>query len=152
MTPTARTAARILLVDSQERVLLFHGCDPARPGVSYWFTPGGGLGDGEAAQAGAARELAEETGLWLTEAQIGAPVHTDLAEFSFDGVTYRQEQMFFLVRVAQWTVDSGGFEDYERRSIDQHRWWSIAELDRTEETYYPADLIGLLKKVGLATC
>ena len=50
-TVTDRRAARVLLVDAADRVLLFAGSDPLRPGDgSWWFTPGGGLDDGEDAR------------------------------------------------------------------------------------------------------
>lgn len=148
----ARAAARILLVDSSGRVLMFRGFDPSFPDVRYWFTPGGGIDDSEDFATAAVRELREETGLAVTASDLGDPVHEDVAEFSFDGVTYRQEQMFYLVRVAQWTVDSTGFDSYERDSIDEHRWWSIAELGNAAEPYYPRDLIDVLKKAGVPTC
>ncbi|MFE9205832.1 NUDIX hydrolase [Micromonospora sp. NPDC007230] len=137
---TPRRAARVLLVDASDRVLLFAGTDPGRPGHAYWFTPGGGLDPGESPAAGAARELAEETGLRLTPAELGAPVWAETVEFPFDGVWYRQEQEFFLVRVPAWEVDTAGFDEVERASVSGHRWWSLAELSATAERYYPPDL------------
>ncbi|SCL21354.1 ADP-ribose pyrophosphatase YjhB, NUDIX family [Micromonospora rhizosphaerae] len=137
---TPRRAARVLLVDAADRVLLFAGTDPARPGHSYWFTPGGGLDPGESPADGAARELAEETGLRLTPDELGVPVWSETVEFPFDGVWYRQEQEFFIVRVPAWEVDTAGFNEIERASVSGHRWWSLAELAHTEERYYPEDL------------
>lgn len=137
----------MLLVDASGRVLLFAGTDPARPGHRYWFTPGGGLAPGESAAAGAARELAEETGLRLTPAELGATVRYETIEFPFDGVWYRQEQEFFVVRVPAWEVDTAGFDEIERASVTGHRWWSAAELADTAERCYPADLSALLARV-----
>lgn len=139
---TPRRAARVLLVDASDRVLLFEGSDPARPGHRYWFTPGGGLDPGEAPADGAARELAEETGLRLAPAELGAPVWSETVEFPFDGVWYRQEQQFYLVRVAGWEVDTTGFNDVERASVHGHRWWTVTDLAATAERYYPPDLPG----------
>ncbi|SIN38034.1 NUDIX hydrolase [Micromonospora cremea] len=144
---TPRRAARVLLVDAAGRVLLFNGFDPARPGHRYWFTSGGGLDPAESPAAGAARELAEETGLRLDPAELGEPVWSETAEFPFDGVWYRQQQMFFLVRVSSWQVDTAGFDDVERRSIAGHRWWSPEELAATDERYYPAELPALLTRL-----
>ncbi|MGW0503701.1 NUDIX hydrolase [Micromonospora sp. NPDC003241] len=145
---TPRRAARVLLVDAVGRLLLFRGVDPARPEHGrWWFTAGGGLDPGETYAEGAARELAEETGLRLSVAEIGEPVHADLIEFPFDGVWYRQEQQFFLVRVAAHEVDTAGFNEIERGSVDGHRWWSAAELAGTDERYYPQDLPQLLARV-----
>jgi len=147
MDPTPRRAARILLVDGADRLLLFHGFDPARPAHRYWFTAGGGLEPDEPAAEGAVRELAEETGLRLTASELGEPVWRDVTEYPFDGRRYRQEQDFFLVRVSAWEVRTDGFEQVERESIDGHRWWTIEELESTAERFYPDDLPALLRRL-----
>ena len=144
---TARTAARVLLVDAAGRVLLFSGFDPARPGHRYWFTPGGGLDPGETMADGAARELAEETGLVVAPAALGEPVWHETMEYPFDGVRYRQEQDFFLVRVPSWEVDVSGFDAIKRASVDGHRWWTLPELTATTERFYPSGLVDLLRRV-----
>jgi 8-oxo-dGTP pyrophosphatase MutT (NUDIX family) len=132
----------VLLMDAEGRVLLFRGTDPGRPGVRYWFTPGGGLDPGESVVEGAIRELREETGLEVTPAALGEPLWRETADFPFDNRWYRQEQDFFLVRVPTWEVTMAGFDSEERRSIDAFRWWSLAELDAppSSETVYPLDL------------
>jgi ADP-ribose pyrophosphatase YjhB (NUDIX family) len=153
-TFTQRRAARVLLVDDAGRVLLFRGADPARPEDRYWFTPGGGLEPDEMPAAGATRELAEETGLMVSPAQLGESVWADVVEFQFDGWWYHQTQEFFLVRVPTWEVDTKGFTEVERGSVDEHRWWSVEELTRTGEPYFPAELPALLSRVlkGEAAC
>ncbi|SBT53198.1 NUDIX hydrolase [Micromonospora auratinigra] len=139
-----RRAARVLLVDAGGRLLLFQGSDPARPEHRYWFTPGGGLDPQESPAEGAARELAEETGLRLSPAELGAPVWSETVEFPFDGVWYRQQQEFFLVRVPGWQVDTAGFNEIEQASVHGHRWWTVDELSSTGERYYPTDLPAVL--------
>jgi 8-oxo-dGTP pyrophosphatase MutT (NUDIX family) len=145
--PTPRRAARVLLVDAAGRVLLFRGFDPARPGHRYWFTAGGGLHEGETPAQGAVRELREETGLAVSPGELGEPVWREVTEFPFDHRWYRQEQVFYLVRVLRWTVSTAGFDEVEVSSIDGHKWWTLAELDATSERYYPAELPSLLRGV-----
>ena len=147
MTVLDRRAARVVLVDGRGRTLLLHGCDPARPGTGWWFTPGGGLDEGESPAEGAARELFEETGLRVDPADLGDPIWHEVTDFSYGGRDYRQAQHFFVVRVSSWEVDTAGFDEEERASIDTHRWWSAAELDRTTEMFFPRELSVLLSRV-----
>ena len=146
MTHTDRPAARVLLVDATGRTLLFRGGDPARPGRRWWFTPGGGLVEGETPVQGAARELFEETGLRVEPAALGEPIWHQVTEFTFNSRWYRQDQDFFLLRVPSWQVDTSGFDADERAVVDAHRWWSADELDSTAETVYPEELPALLRR------
>jgi len=142
-----RRAARVLLIDAAERMLLLRGGDPARPGKRWWFTPGGGLAEGETPAQGGARELHEETGLKVDPAELGESVHHEITEFSYDNRQYRQEQDFFLLRVSEWQVDTAGFDAEEQRTITEHRWWSAPELDASTEEIYPIGLADLLRRV-----
>lgn len=145
--PVLRPAARVLLIDARDRVLLFRGCDPAQPDrASYWFTVGGGLDHGESDEQAAVREAYEETGLRLTTAELVGPVWDEVAEFRFEGRAYRQPQVFFVARVDAWEVDTAAFAAAEVRSINGHRWWSAAELDSTDEVFYPRNLAALLRR------
>ena len=142
-----RPGARVLLVDAEERVLMFRGFDPARPEIWYWFTVGGGVDLGETTRQAAARELREETGLSAPEHTLGEPVWHEVAEFGFDGRTYRQEQDFFLLRVPRWEVDTSGWDEVERRTVNAMRWWTTDELESTDEQFYPAELPALLRRL-----
>ena len=145
MTILDRRAARVMLVDGAGRTLLLRGGDPARPGLRWWFTPGGGLRDGESPAEGASRELFEETGLRVPPDALGEPVWHQVTEFSYANRRYRQDQDFYLVRVSEWEIDTAGFDAEEQLTIDAHRWWSAAELDATDETVYPTELPELLR-------
>ena len=146
MTFKDRRAARVLLIDDAGRALLLHGGDPARPGERWWFTPGGGLSADETPAQGAARELFEETGLRTDPAELGEPVYQEITEFSYNHQAYRQDQEFFLYRVPQWRVDTAGFDADEQLTIDEHRWWSAAEIEASDEQIYPIGLADLLRK------
>jgi len=150
VTVLDRRAARVLLVDGAGRTLLLHGGDPARPGQRWWFTPGGGLDDGETLAEGAARELFEETGLRVDPAELGDPVWHETTEFSYRTTAYRQEQDFFLLRVAEWRVDTAGMDDDEQQTITEHRWWSAAEIEASDEQIFPRELAGLLRRFAAA--
>jgi 8-oxo-dGTP pyrophosphatase MutT (NUDIX family) len=146
VTPIDRRAARVLLVDPAGRALLLHGGDPARPGEHWWFTPGGGLDDGETPAQGAARELAEETGLRVDPESLGEPVWHEVTEFSYRSRAYRQDQDFFLLRVTEWQIDTAGMDEDEQQTITEHRWWSAEEIDASSEQIFPRTLADLLRR------
>jgi 8-oxo-dGTP pyrophosphatase MutT (NUDIX family) len=147
VTVVERRAARVLLVDPAGRALLLHGGDPARPGVHWWFTPGGGLEVGETPAQGAARELLEEVGLEVDADALGEPVWRQLTEFSYGGRTYHQEQEFFVLRVPGWQADFAGMDEEEKATITAHRWWSADEIEASSEQIFPVELPGLLRRL-----
>jgi len=142
-----RRAGRVLVVDAADRVLLLHGVNPARPGQPYWFTVGGGARSGESLAEAAARELREESGISVRPDELGEPVWHEVAEFDFEGKWFRQEQDFFFLRVGSPQVHAGGRTDEEAAVVTGHRWWTIDELAGTDESFYPAELPSLLRRL-----
>jgi 8-oxo-dGTP pyrophosphatase MutT (NUDIX family) len=154
VTTPRRRSARILLTDPAGRVLLFRGHDPARPGTSFWFTPGGGVENGEDLRATAVRELHEETGLRAREDRLVGPTWVRRVTFPFGDETYHGEEWFFLVRVPQSdarAVRFDGFTPLEVDTIDEHRWWTPRELRSTSDVVYPEQLAEFLPTLLAAT-
>ncbi len=145
MAVERRRAARVLLLDDRDRVLLFRGFDPAAPHVTWWFTPGGGLEPGEGVREAALRELVEETG--LREVTLGPEVAYGTVSFSFRGQLFEQDQSFLLARTLRTDVDSSGAGDEEHALLLEARWWDVADLRRTGETVYPVGLAGFLEQL-----
>ncbi|WP_446689058.1 NUDIX hydrolase [Saccharothrix tamanrassetensis] len=142
--PTQRVSARVVLVDGDDRVLLFEGFDPARPEELFWFTVGGGVEPAEDLRATAVREAHEETGLRLSPDELVGPVWKRRAVFSFDGLSYAAEEWFFVSRAECSDVDTSRFDELEQRTIRRHRWWSVEELRATDDTVYPVQLAEVL--------
>ncbi|MFC5721138.1 NUDIX hydrolase [Streptomyces gamaensis] len=140
-----RRAARVVLLDPDDRVLLLYGHDPDDPASTWWFTPGGGIEGDESGEEAARRELAEETG--ITDAELGPLLWRRRCSFPFDGRRWEQEEDFYLARTRQRGVWTGGSTDLERRSVTGLRWWTCAELFTSRETVYPTSLAGLLRRL-----
>jgi len=95
-----RRAARVILLDERDRVLLLHGCDVDQRERSWWFTVGGGIDAGETPRDAAIRELFEETGIELAPSALVGPVFSRSAVFDFFRESCRQEEVFFVGRYA----------------------------------------------------
>jgi 8-oxo-dGTP pyrophosphatase MutT (NUDIX family) len=143
MTPIWRPTARILVVDPDDRVLLFSSVND--DGKTWWFTPGGGMHRGETVTEAAVRELAEETGFVAAEAELGRVVATSAGLWSGDdGQVFLGAHSFFFLRVHRAEIDTDEQEEFERSFITGHRWWTVAELRSATERIVPVALDGLM--------
>jgi ADP-ribose pyrophosphatase YjhB (NUDIX family) len=145
-----RPAGRVIVLDPQDRVLLFR-YDDGPPNGRHWCTPGGGLNAGEDYPAGARRELAEETG-W-TDVPLGPEVYERTLVMEYDDAIVRQHERFFLGRVEVAGRELGEVAAmHVSDGIAAARWWTLAELDATDEDIWPPELAGLIRELlaGLA--
>ena len=135
-----RPSARILLLDPDDRILLFRFDAPDRQ--PFWATPGGALDPGESFEGCARRELREETGLDL---ECGTEVARRLAEFvTLEGVPVAADERYFLVRTGSVEIATAGHTELERRIMCDWRWFSREELAAHDEVFFPEDLVRML--------
>jgi 8-oxo-dGTP pyrophosphatase MutT (NUDIX family) len=139
-----RTAARVILLDEDDHVLMIHGFDPRSPEATYWYSLGGGLDDGEEPAAAAVREVWEETGLRLDPADLVGPLREECVVFPFDGREIHQQQLYFAARTRRFDPVPAAFEELEIRSTVAIDWLDPHALHRVEETVYPAFLTELV--------
>jgi 8-oxo-dGTP pyrophosphatase MutT (NUDIX family) len=137
ITPIFRPTARILVAEPAGRVLLFSARAEA-DGHRWWLTPGGGVHRGETVEAAGVRELSEETGYRVTEAELGPVVATSTSWWrAGNGRTVLGAHSFFFLRVPHTALDTDGREEYEHTFLTGHRWWSVADLRAATEAIAP---------------
>jgi 8-oxo-dGTP pyrophosphatase MutT (NUDIX family) len=133
-----RRASRALIVDADQRVLLFRGDLPDRE--PWWFAPGGALEPGETHESALVREVMEETALFVDVAALGPPVWTRDAVFMWQNRPERHVEQFFLVRVVSHDVDTSRFESAESEVMRTFRWWRLDDILGSAERFSPVRL------------
>ncbi len=135
-----REAVRAVLVDSRGRVLLLSW---ENPGGRWWITPGGGVLAGETEEAALRRELFEEVG--LVDPELGAFVFERTHVIPWGEHLVRQHERYYLVRVDSLAVEPT--IDLVQENVTGHRWWTLDELDATDERIAPPQLPGLVRSL-----
>ena len=142
-TPELRVAARAIVLDPDDRVLLVHF---RHGGGEWWATPGGALDEGETHEDALRRELLEEAGI---AAGIGQCVWIREHVFEWDDRYVRQVERYYVVRVDSPEVEPQA--DLAAESVYDLRWWTLDQLAASEEVFAPrrfADLVSDLLESG----
>jgi 8-oxo-dGTP pyrophosphatase MutT (NUDIX family) len=139
----------VIAVDPARRVLLFY-YDDLPPKGRHWSTPGGGAESGEDFYSAARRELFEETG-WADVPVSAQEVHVNSnvqwANLHGTPTLCLQHDHYFVGRVPEEERPLGEVAAmHASDGIQNHRWWTLDELDATAEDIYPPGLADLVRR------
>jgi 8-oxo-dGTP pyrophosphatase MutT (NUDIX family) len=131
-----RRAARVVLLDHEDRVLLLRSQDPFDPRRGQWWElPGGGIDPGETSEDAGRREVYEETG--LTEIEIGPAVWLQHVEFEFAGRFFDQHEQVHLGRCDGGEIRPARLEALEVDAFIGYRWVPAGELGSLDRVIPP---------------
>ena len=139
-----RPTVRLLVLDEQQRILLFHIHDhrpvhEAFPGMTvYWNTPGGGVEANETYEKAAHRELWEETG--IKNVTLGPCVWLYERIILGDKGRIQLQERYFLVSIPTTSVSMLNMLPHEHETHQAYHWWTRQELLASSEQFQPSSL------------
>ena len=142
---TVRRAVRVIVVDEHDRMLLLQDSDLGLdPVLHWWVTPGGGVDPGESDLEAGVRELWEETGLVVQAGDLVGPLLTREVVHGYSDKIVDQVEVFYVVRVPAFEVDTSAHTEEERLTVADIRWWTLADLASTTDVVWPGDVLAVL--------
>ena len=146
-----RPTVGLIVLDDTQHVLLFKvedavAIDIARPDLtSWWGPPGGGLEGAETYEEAGIRELWEETGITVRE--LGPWVSTYERTIKFSDETVLFHIRYFVVHAPAIDVDISNLLEDERAIYRDHHWWTVEEIEQSDENFLPPGLPDLLRAI-----
>ncbi|MBV13657.1 MAG: DNA mismatch repair protein MutT [Actinobacteria bacterium] len=131
-----RPAARVVLLDRDDRIFLVNAEDPLDPfKPDWWEIPGGGIDWGENSATAAARELYEETG--IEDVEMGPVIWTQHVQFTFGGFHFDSREKIHVARCDGGEYRPKHLEALEAAAFMGAQWWAVDDLLESEVMVLP---------------
>ena len=142
-----RSTVRLVVLDTRDKMLLFHTRDLGNPDLgTWWELPGGGIDPGETHRDAAVRELREETGIIAARSRVGRPAWRRRTSFRYRQERRLYDEVIVTVRLTEAGpgIDESQRQDHEKEDYFGYRWWPVPEVLSSGERFYPGKLPALL--------
>lgn len=131
-----RSAVRAVILSPDDEILLarmqYSNTEP------LWLTPGGGLEGDEDPVPALRRELNEE--IFVSDWDIGPLIWTREHRLTFNKRDICVDEVFYLIRSAKFDPPKAMPDENENQHFHGYRWWSIADINASDETFVPLEL------------
>ena len=146
-----RLTARLLPIDQQGRILLMRYEDDnisellGRGPRVFWATLGDGIEHGETVLEAAAREAREEMG--HDDFQLGPIVWYGEQTLLLHQEPVLFKETFVVVKTDVLDISDRDWTEEERDVIKDVRWWTVEDLEATNEIVFTSGLAELLPDI-----
>lgn len=147
MTMQTRKSSRAIVLNKFNQIFLFkYRFDYLADGDTIWITPGGSLEEDESFEDALKRELFEEMGVQLDKECLEIYYRNPLYTLK-SGEVVQSIEKFFLVYLEDEQFSYANWSDSEKKRMLEGKWWSIEEIQQSEDMFFAKDIIRILTEL-----
>ena len=83
-----------------------------------------------------------------TAADLVGPLLTRTVVHGYSDKVVDQVEVFYVVRVPAFEVDTAAHTEEEQLTVADIRWWTLADLATTADDVWPRDVLAVLELAG----